>query len=86
MSAPPPVSLVSPNTWTKVIWGTGIQQNNGRFSLGGVQIQWRRYSSDPPFHTWGDHNTDQPFGAILFGAYTDFWFYSPISLTVTWRL
>lgn len=71
------------NQKTEVLWATlVVTEYQGTFSQPGVTIQWERNSADPPFHTWGSHDTSGPFGAWLTGAYTNFWFTSPVPLTV----
>lgn len=79
------VVLCPAGKWTKVLWGSFVfQEYTGQFSVPGVTIEWRRYSDLPPWHTFGTHPTAGTFGAILAGAYSDFWFMSPIDLTVGW--
>lgn len=71
--------------WTKVLWSTFVfKEYKASFSVGGVTMGWRRYSDLPPWYTEGMHSTDQTFGAIVAGAYCDFWFNSPVDVTVSW--
>lgn len=77
----------SANQWTKVLWSLNVtEEYSGTFNVAGVVINWRRYSGSPPFYTAGDHNTSNRFGAVVIGPYTDFWFLSPVDVTVIWGL
>jgi len=84
--SPGPVVFCPAGQKTQVLWSSFLfKQYTGRFSVGGVQIQWERNSDLPPWHTWGGHDTSNTFGAIVAGAYCNFWFTSPVDLTVTWE-
>jgi hypothetical protein len=73
--------------WTKVIWSSfHFTTYNVSFSVPGVELDWRRYSTLPPFHTWGTHNTNGPFGAVVAGSYCDFWFRPPVDLNAFVRV
>jgi hypothetical protein len=87
MPAPQPVVFCPPHQKTEVLWTVNVGKTYiGRFSTAGVVIEWERNSALPPFHTWGTHNTSQPFSAVTFGPYTNFWFTPPpgVGLAVNW--
>jgi hypothetical protein len=70
---------------TEVLWSSFLfKQYTGVFSIPGIRIQWERNSDLPPWHTFGTHDTTQTFGAVMTGAYCNFWFTSPVDITVTW--
>jgi hypothetical protein len=75
---------------TEVLWSSFLfGQYNGTFSsffsLSGVQVQWERNSDLLPWHTWGTHDAGQTFGAVVAGAYCNFWFTSPVDLMINWH-
>lgn len=87
MPAPQPVIFCPASQKTEVIWTVNVAATYmGRFSVPNITIQWERNSALPPWHTWGDANTSQQFEAVTFGPYTNFWFTSPVGLTVQWAV
>jgi hypothetical protein len=71
-------------TKTLIIWSAGLFKTYiVRFPQAGVELDWERNSSLPPWHTWGTHNTNSPFGATVAGAYCNFWMTSPVAMTLT---
>jgi hypothetical protein len=86
MSGGQPSVFCPANTWTKVLYTSLIfGQHFGSFDVSAVTIEWSRYSTLPPFNTSGTHDTRYAFGAVVAGTYTDFWFRSPVALTVSWK-
>lgn len=69
---------------TLVIWSSFlITTYYVHFSVGNVSISWERNSTLPPWHTWGQHNSSAIFGAVVAGAYCNFWMTSPVDQTVS---
>ncbi len=70
---------------TEVVWSSFVfTKYNLLFSVKGVIVRWERNSTLPPWHSDGTHDTSFPFGAIVAGAYCNFWFTSPVDLVVSW--
>ncbi len=71
---------------TQIIWSSfAFTTYTVTFDVPGVNIDWERNSSLPPWHTWGTHNSSGPFGATVAGAYCNFWMTSPVAMTVHMR-
>lgn len=84
MGSPTPTVYCPANKKTEVLWAVAdIKQYIGRFSVPRETISWERNCDLPPWHTWGTWDTSQPFSAWVTGAYTNFWFTSPVGLSVT---
>lgn len=85
MPAPNPSVIIPAREWTKVLWTSFLfGYYKGTFTIPGIEIDWRRYSTFAPWYTWGTHLTSDPYGAVVAGVYCDFWFYSPVNIAVTW--
>lgn len=84
--SPGPVVFCPARVKTQVLWSSFLFKTyHARFSLGNVTIDWERNADLPPWHTFGKHNTSAMFDAIVAGAYCNFWFTSPVDLTITWE-